>query len=98
MWWTPVTISDEHGDLLFYTNGNVVANKYHEIIEDGEGFNEGSYWSDFPDLKFKSQYMHYSYQVYPDRDENGIYYMVHSLVNHDEEDFLLFQIVCKLVK
>ena len=28
--------------------------------------------------------MHYSYQVYPDRDENGIYYMVHSLVNQEE--------------
>ncbi|WP_299161951.1 T9SS type B sorting domain-containing protein [uncultured Tenacibaculum sp.] len=31
------TISDINGDLLFYTNGQTVWNKNHEIMENGEG-------------------------------------------------------------
>jgi hypothetical protein len=31
------SISDRNGELLFYTNGQTVWNKNHEIMENGEG-------------------------------------------------------------
>jgi len=34
-------ISDEKGSLLFYSNGCQVANKYHDIMENGDEINEG---------------------------------------------------------
>jgi len=34
-------ISDEKGSLLFYSNGCEVANKHHDIMENGTGINEG---------------------------------------------------------
>ncbi len=33
-------ISDQEGNLQFYTNGNVVASWDHTIMEGGKGFNE----------------------------------------------------------
>ena len=35
------TISDNNGDLLFYTNGCAIANKNHEIMLNSEGLNPG---------------------------------------------------------
>ena len=40
-------ISDQEGNLQFYTNGNVVASWDHSIMEGGKGFNEGSFYDDF---------------------------------------------------
>jgi hypothetical protein len=34
-------ISDQKGNLLFYFNGCDIANKYHQIIDNGRGFNPG---------------------------------------------------------
>lgn len=31
------SISDDNGDLLFYTNGNTIWNKNHQIMDNGEG-------------------------------------------------------------
>lgn len=31
------TIADENGDLLFYTDGRVIFNKNHEVMENGKG-------------------------------------------------------------
>ncbi len=36
------SISDDDGNLLFYTNGCAVANAQHEVMENGEGINPGS--------------------------------------------------------
>ncbi|MFT4760698.1 MAG: hypothetical protein ACI9XO_003748 [Paraglaciecola sp.] len=36
------TISDNNGDLLFYTNGCAIANKNHEIMPNSEGLNPGA--------------------------------------------------------
>jgi gliding motility-associated-like protein len=33
------TITDENGDLLFYTDGDSVRNKFHEVMQNGTGMN-----------------------------------------------------------
>jgi gliding motility-associated-like protein len=33
------TVTDESGNLLFYTNGDTVWNKYHEVMQNGIGIN-----------------------------------------------------------
>lgn len=40
---TSTTISDSLGRLLFYANGCLIANKYHEIMANGDKINEGGY-------------------------------------------------------
>ena len=42
-----VSISDREGRLLFYSNGCAIANRDHEIMENGEGINAGEFFDDF---------------------------------------------------
>ena len=39
-----VSISDRDGNLLFYSNGEFIANRNHEIMENGEGINDGEFF------------------------------------------------------
>lgn len=40
--WVPCIMSDEHGNLLFYTNGCKILNKQHALMENGDNINSGS--------------------------------------------------------
>ncbi len=39
-----VSMCDEEGNLLFYSNGCAIANANHEIMENGEGINAGDFF------------------------------------------------------
>ena len=41
------SISDQDGNLLFYTNGCAIANKNHEIMENGDSINYNLYFEVF---------------------------------------------------
>lgn len=40
------SICDEEGNLLFYSNGCAVANRFHEVMPNGTGINAGRYFSE----------------------------------------------------
>lgn len=40
--WVPCIMSDEQGELLFYTNGCKILNKQHTLMENGDNINSGS--------------------------------------------------------
>ena len=76
-----IAMSDPEGKLLFYTNGNVIASaKTHKVMPNGKGLNEGSWYSDFPDLTANKPYQYYKYAVVPDKRQPGVYYQIHSLL------------------
>ena len=41
------SISDEQCELLFYTNGCAVMNRYHEVMPNGDSINAGRYFETF---------------------------------------------------
>jgi hypothetical protein len=77
----PITISDREGNLLFYTNGNVIASHNHQVMENSKGLNEGAQMDDFhefiPDTTWNIEYIVFSYMVVPDPVDVHIYYLIH---------------------
>jgi hypothetical protein len=77
-----VAMSNASGELQFYTNGNVVVSWNGYIMKGGKGFNEGSYFDDFSewngDTVANASYNNYTYQIIPDAQAEGIYYLLHS--------------------
>jgi hypothetical protein len=71
-----ITISDVDGNLQFYTNGNYIVNRFHEIMPNGKALNQGS---DFNDRSAggNSSYFPYGYMVIPDKEDPDIYYLIH---------------------
>ncbi len=85
-----LAMSDAAGELQFYTNGNVVVSRNHNIMQGGKGFNEGSPFDDFlsdpwgldPDTVYNTEYAQYAYQLIPDPYDGQVYYMVHGFVTY----------------
>lgn len=77
-WLGTVVMADAAGQLQFYTNGNSVATWDNQIMQGGQGFNEGSQFSDW--FLYNDSYYPYAYQVIPDAYDADTYYMVHGLV------------------
>jgi hypothetical protein len=77
-----IAMSDKDGELLFYSNGNVVVSWDHNIMESGKGFNYGATNDDFGtfmgDTVLNFNYNPYTYQVIPDAYDEHIYYMIHA--------------------
>ena len=42
------SMSDAQGNLLFYTNGFQVVNRYNEIMENGDSLNYGQVYQNYP--------------------------------------------------
>lgn len=40
--WVPCVMSDENGDLIWYTNGCKVQNRLHNLMDNGDGINAGA--------------------------------------------------------
>jgi hypothetical protein len=81
---TPITITDPAGDLLFYTNGNLIATYTHEIMENGNALNAGSYFSHVHLITGDSidswSYPSLCYMVLPDPDEGHVFYLLHTFI------------------
>jgi type IX secretion system substrate protein len=79
-----IGISDNDGELLFYTNGNAVASWDNHVMLGGKGFNQGATNDDFGtsagDTVLNDFYNPYTYQIIPDAYDENIYYMIHSFV------------------
>jgi hypothetical protein len=76
------TMSDEQGNLLFYTNGCFVANRNHEIMMNGDSINPG-------DLHDFSCYRGYSggkqnMVVIPIPNQSNKYYLFHKSSTFDD--------------
>lgn len=85
---TNATISDEEGNLLFYTNGCFIADSTHEIMENGEGVNPGVVY----DLKCgEDAYLPYytsgvqSCLILPKPDSESEYYLFHKHIIYEYE-------------
>jgi hypothetical protein len=80
MIWSSITISDKSGKLAFYTNGNVVANKNHKIMELGENLNPETPYGNSKTHTgeyFNQDYFPYSYMVYPSCADAHLFYLLH---------------------
>ena len=80
-------ISDQEGNLQFYTNGNVVASWDHSIMEGGKGFNEGSFYDDFDywlgDTINNYPYYLYQFMVIPDGIDEHVFYLIHAYMRSE---------------
>ena len=76
---TGVTICDTSGNLLFYTNGIVVANHLHEIMENGSGLNPGN-------VADGSEFWGYrniqGALVLPLPESDSIFYLIHQRIEY----------------
>ena len=73
-------VSDTAGDLLFYTEGCRIYNKYHQVLENGEGINPG----EVHDLKCDINANVFGYTagrqsslILPHPDNDSLYYLFH---------------------
>jgi hypothetical protein len=71
-----ITISDAEGNLLFYTNGNYIVNRFHEFMPNGKALNQGSHFYDNSAGGYVN-YFPYGYMVIPDKEDSDIYYLIH---------------------
>jgi hypothetical protein len=92
------SMSDEEGNLLFYTNGCLVLNKNHEIMENGEGLNPG----EVSEIKCPTGYPGglQSSLILPMPEHDSIFYILHKRIDYEYTpifdvitDKLLFSIV-----
>jgi hypothetical protein len=68
------SVSDEGGNLLFYSNGCDVKNANHEIMPNGEGLNPGSIYNDnCPDGGYTSDGL----IILPSSNDSNKYYIFH---------------------
>ncbi len=77
---TNASISDDDGNLLFYTNGCAVANAQHEIMENGEGINPGSVHEDQCNLVGRGYSVTQSAIVLPYPDQDSVYAILHQRI------------------
>lgn len=71
-----ITMSDAQGNLLFYTNGNYIVNRFHEFMPNGMRLNKGSHFDDRSAGGYVN-YFPYGYMVIPDKEDSDIYYLIH---------------------
>ncbi|NUQ26792.1 MAG: T9SS type A sorting domain-containing protein [Saprospiraceae bacterium] len=76
---TNAGICDTAGNLLFYTNGFVVMNGNHEILENGEGLNPGVMTNDWVPY---GQPLCQGALLLPLSESNSIYYLFHGRIEY----------------
>jgi hypothetical protein len=76
---TNASISDENGDLLFYTNGIKVYNKMHFLMENGDSLNFGNLITDFDPTVMQNGYRFpQSSTILKTKDDSKLYYILHT--------------------
>ncbi len=81
-----VSICDKDGKLLFYSNGCAVANVDHEIMENGEGINDGEFFEFFWEDDCKNGYPGLQdILAIPDPNEEYGYYLLTKPVFVDDD-------------
>ncbi len=84
-------ISDKDGNLLFYFNGCSVANAFHEIMENGTGFNPGKAAINScrkPDDAYLSS--HQSSLILPADDKDSLFFILHLTIDYYLKDSIIF--------
>ncbi len=77
-------ISDDDGNLLFYTNGCMVVNRNHEIMENGEGISDGIALELFLNNDCTLGYNGVQdLLILPDPAFEHGYYLIHKLTEYD---------------
>lgn len=79
---TCATICDKNGNLLFYTNGVVVANMEHDTMENGAGLNPG-YYTEIYSGGGGNRIMQ-SALILPYPNHENLYYILHNAPELDE--------------
>ncbi len=72
---TNASISDSTGNLLFYTNGIVVVNAQHQVMENGDSLNPGviaDYWYN------EGYIVQQGALILPAINNSDLYYLIHS--------------------
>lgn len=76
---THANISDDQGNLLFYTNGYYIADATHDTMQNGSGINPGAYANYVPDGFLIPQ----GALIIPKPCSSSVFYMFHNtLDNH----------------
>ena len=79
-------ISDKNGDLVAYTNGCHIANKYHQIMDNGDTINPGRFQKNVQCLLY---YPTYQGTIFlPDPGQEGRYYLFHMALDYAGQPFL----------
>jgi hypothetical protein len=82
-WSMNSSVSDEDGNLLFFTNGCSVMNRNFEVMPNGDGINSGNYFDDFIG---DCIYGHPGFQsalILPDPGNSDGYYVIHIPANFE---------------
>ena len=64
------TMSDENGELIFSSNGTVIANRLNEVMENGEGMN--------PESSAQQNILYQGILVLPSPNEDSTYFVLHA--------------------
>lgn len=85
-----ISMSDNFGNLLFYSNGCDIATSDHEIMENGSGLNPGKISDDNCDLPFGYTSGQQSMLSLPIPDSETYYIIFHDRVNDVPDSFRLY--------
>jgi hypothetical protein len=77
--WYPNVISDENGQMAYYTNACEIRDRNHQLIENGDQINEGTAYTQYCGFAdYPMGYPIYQGQIsLPSPMDNGIYYYFH---------------------
>lgn len=76
------TYADSLGNLVLYTNGCAIANGDHEIIENGDGINDGPFFELLWGDDCKNGYPEGDELILPDPGHLDSYYLIHKTVEY----------------
>ena len=80
---TNAGISDSTGNLLFYTNGIVVVNAQHQVMENGDSLNPGEVAWDFYNEGYP---MHQGALILPKPSSDSLFYIFHAVNEYPQSN------------
>ncbi len=86
------SICDREGNLLFYSNGRAVIDRFHHVMPNGDSINEGSFAEKYWGGPFNGYPGSQDVLILPDPGKKNGYYLFHKLIvtENNKSTFRLF--------
>jgi len=81
------SICDKDGNLLFYTNGRGVINRFHQVMPNGDSINAGSFAEKYWGGEFNGYPGSQDVLILPDPGNENGYYLFHKLIKYEMQKF-----------
>lgn len=79
---TQASVSDEHGNLLAFTNGIYIADRNGDLIENGDSLNPGYYYDQFWNVGYPAPNSAF---FLPSHKDSNVYYLFH--IAYDDQNY-----------